>query len=98
MSTTKKAASKPAVQAEAEGDAVTVVKWRGEEFTVAADADDWPVELLVAFEDGKVAAAVRGALGPSQWSAFMRTRPRTRDLAELYDVIATALGLDDSGN
>lgn len=98
MATTKKAAGKPAVQAEAEGDATAVVKWRGHEFTVALDADDWPVELLVAFEDGRVAAAVRAALGPAQWSTFMRTKPRTRDLSELYDALATALGLDDSGN
>lgn len=88
---------KPAAQLEAEGEPKTVVGWRGHEFTVPSDPDDWTVETTLAFEEGKPASAVRGVLGPTQWAVVMKERPRNRDLGELFNAIAAALGLDSAG-
>lgn len=88
---------KSAAQIEAEGIAEIEVQWRTLTFTVAAEADDWSVETTLAFEEGKAASGVRGILGPEQWGELMETNPRNRDLGELFDAIAAALGLDTSG-
>jgi hypothetical protein len=88
---------KPAAQREAEAAEVVEVRWREQRFVVPADADDWPVPTVLAFEEGKAAIGVRGVLGPDQWDAFLSTNPRARDMGDLFDHIARALGLDDAG-
>ena len=88
---------KSAAQIEAEGIATVEVEWRGHTFTVTADPDDWPVETMLAFEEGKAASGVRGMLGATQWAELMKSKPRTRDLSDLFSAIAAAMGLNTAG-
>ena len=74
-----------------------LVKWREHEFTVPRDYDDWPVELAEAFEDGRSIAIVRGALGEKQWRLVKSEEPKVRDIRDLADDIATALGFGSVG-
>jgi hypothetical protein len=42
---------------------------------------------------------VRLILGPDQWAELMKDKPRNKDLGDLFETIAKALGLgDDAGN
>lgn len=88
-----------AAKAEATGEVVTEVTWRDQKFAVAASADDWPVDVLEAFEAGKAATALAGVLGPAQWARFKDTKPRpkVKDLTGLMDTIASKLGFQKSG-
>ena len=88
---------KSAAQLEAEGVGTTDVPWRAHTFTVPTDADDWTVETTLAFEEGKAASGVRLMLGDRQWAELIKDRPRNRDLADLFDTIAKALGLESAG-
>lgn len=88
----------PAVQLEAEGAITTELPWREFEFTIAATADDWPVEATLAFEQGKAATGVQVILGDEQWAALLKSKPTNRDLSDLFDSIAKANGLRSSGN
>lgn len=90
---------KSAAQIEAEGVETGEVKWRAHTFTaLVKDPDDWPVEVTMAFEEGKAATGVRLMLGKEQWAELMKDKPRNRDLGELFDAIAETFGLETSGN
>jgi len=90
--------NKSAAQIEAEGIETTDVEWRGHTFTVSTDPDNWSVETTLAFEEGKAASGVRSILGPKQWAEFMKSKPVNRDMADLFNEIAKALGLGTAGD
>lgn len=73
------------------------VEWNGNTYTIAASADDWPVEVTLAFEENKAATAVKMLLGAEQWDTFAAMRPTNRDMAELFDTIAKRLGFTSAG-
>jgi len=89
---------KSAAQIEAEGDPTITIDWRDLQFTIPAELEDWPVEVTLAFEDGKATNAVRMLLGPQQWATLAATHPRNRDVNDLFQVIASQLGLVTAGN
>jgi len=74
------------------------VTWRGHLFVIAADPDNWSVETTLAFEEGKAATGVRSILGPKQWAEFMKSKPVNRDMGDLFNEIAKALGLGTAGD
>lgn len=74
-----------------------VITWRGHEFTVPRDYDDWSIELVEAFEDGRELSIIRGALGPAQWRIVKSEEPKVRDIKGLAEDIATALGFRSVG-
>ena len=88
---------KSAAQLEAEGGEKITVPWRDFEFEVAADADDWDARTTLAFEQGKAVTGVQGILGPKQFAALMKTNPKNRDVGELFQTIAKAIGLEQPG-
>ena len=90
--------NKPAAQIEAEGIETTDVEWNGLTLTVPSDSDDWPVESVLAFEEGKVVSGLRAGLGAVQWAAVMKTKPLKRDLSSLFDSLAETLGFERAGN
>jgi len=57
-------------------------------------AEDWSVDALEAYEDGKLATLLREILGDS-WVAFKATKPKVSDLAALFESAEKAL---NSGN
>jgi hypothetical protein len=68
----------------------TPVEFRGKTYMLPL-AEDWPVAALEAFEDGKVAATIRG-LFPDRWNEIKQDAPRVKDLAEFASAIAEAIG------
>lgn len=88
--------SNEAREAEAKNEPA-VVTWREHEFTVPRDYDDWSLDLVEAFEDGRELAIIRGALGPAQWRVVKAEAPKVRDIKGLAEDIAIALGFQSVG-
>ena len=84
-------------KAEAQGENTAEVKFRGHTFTVSRDYDDYSVDLLESLEEGKTVGIVRGALGPAQWRIVRGMNLKARDLAELMEAIASAMGFGSAG-
>ena len=84
-------------KAEATGAKTAVVKWRGHEFEVATEYDDWSVDFVESLEEGKAVGIVRGALGPADWRSVKEQNLKMRDLSELANLIAQALGFGEAG-
>ena len=76
---------------------IAVVSWRGHEFEVSREYDDWSVDFLESIEEGKAVGIVRGALGPSQWRQVQAMNLKVRDLGDLGDAIVKALGFGSTG-
>ena len=86
---------KPAAQLEAEGVETTDVTWRGHTFTVATDPDDYPIAVVMAFENGRNLTGLEILFGPKQWGEFAKTKPTKRDATNLLEVMGEALGSGD---
>lgn len=54
------------------------------------------LDVLEAFEDGKLITAVRGLLGPAQWRTFRATGADAEALGRMIEHLEQAFGL--SGN
>ena len=79
-------------------DAKTVpVKFRGHEFAIATEYDEWTVDFLESLEEGKSVGIVRGSLGPQQWAVVKQMNLKVGDLGELATAITAALGFRSSG-
>ena len=88
--------SNEARKSEARGDLATV-EFRDETFTVSREYDEWTVDFLESLEEGKAVGIVRGALGPDQWRTVRAMNLKVRDLNELADLIAQAMGFGSAG-
>lgn len=81
--------------AEAEMTAETVtVDFGGQTFTMPASLDDADGDVIDAIDDQKLSHALQGLLGPEQWAAFKKTRPKVRDYGELFEAYAQKIGLE----
>ncbi|GAA4981223.1 hypothetical protein [Actinopolymorpha pittospori] len=79
-------------KAEARGESVAF-EYDGDSYVVPPPME-WDVDVLEAYEDGKVATTVRALLGASQWAKF-RSKPRTvQSLNDLFVSLQTAMGLE----
>lgn len=85
-------------KAEAHGEKTATVEFRGNTFEVSREFDDFSVDFVESLEEGKTVGIVRGALGPAQWRTVKAMNLKMRDLSELADEIASALGFGDAGN
>jgi hypothetical protein len=74
-----------------------IVEFRGETFEVSREYDDWTVDFLESLEEGKSVGIVRGALGPAQWRTVKAMNLKVRDLGELADLLAEAMGFGSAG-
>ena len=84
---------KPAAQLEAEKAPTTDITWRGHTVTVATDPDDYPIAVVMAFENGRNLTGLELLLGPKQWAGLVKTMKTKRDGADLLEVMGEALGL-----
>lgn len=73
------------------------VEFRGLTFTVPLERDDWSVDFLESLEEGKSVGIVRGAIGPDGWRLAKTLDLKVRDLNELADLIAKAMGFGSTG-
>jgi uncharacterized phage-like protein YoqJ len=84
-------------QDEARNPSTATFKWRGEEFTVSRERDEWTVDFLESLEEGKSVGIIRGALGPQQWRTVRAMNLKVRDLDDLSVAVANALGFGSTG-
>jgi len=78
-------------------DKAAVVEWRGHEFEVSREYGEWSVDFLESLEEGKSVGIVRGALGPSQWRTVKGMDLKVRELNDLAEQIAAAMGFGSTG-
>lgn len=76
---------------------IAKVAWRGFEFEVPLERDEWSVDFLESIEEGKAVGIVRGALGPKQWHVVRGMNLKVRDLNELAAEISKAMGFGSTG-
>lgn len=78
--------------------ATATFEWNDQTWTVPSDADEWPFDATEALEQGKALTFVRLVLGSAQMRQFARGgRTKTRDGAELMDLIVKAVGGKNPG-
>jgi len=58
-------------------------------------ADEWSLDAIEAFEDGKNASLMRAILGPVQWAKFKSVPRKGADLGNLFEAAEKAV---DAGN
>lgn len=73
------------------------VKWRGNDFTIPTEYDEWTVDFLESLEEGKSVGIVRGALGPQQWAVVKQMNLKVGELGDLASAITAALGFRSAG-
>lgn len=73
------------------------VPYGGQTYTIPAERDRWPLDVLEALEEGKMTIALRGLLGSKQWARFKATGPRTGDMGALWEAVGKAVGFDTVG-
>jgi hypothetical protein len=76
---------------------VVVTAPDGTTYTVPADRETWPVDVLEALEDGKMVRAMRALLGEKQWSRYKRNNVTAGDLNRLYEAVGKACGFESMG-
>lgn len=81
-----------ALKAEATNTKVKV-EFRGKEFLVEKDMDEWSLDVLEAYEEGNMVLTLRGLLGPSQWLTIKSFDLKLKDLKELAETFLGAIGL-----
>lgn len=64
------------------------------DFTIPA-AEDWSLDAIEAYEDGKIATLIREILGAEQWARF-KEKPRT--VSDLQGFMQAFEKATDSGN
>lgn len=72
-------------------------EFRGLTFTVPLEREEWSIDFLESLEEGKSAGIVRGAVGPDGWRMVKTLDLKVRDLNELADLIAKAMGFGSTG-
>jgi hypothetical protein len=56
--------------------------------------DDWDLDILEAYEEGRIVAVVKGLLGEAQYGAFKAMKRRTvGDLGRLFDALQEVMDL-----
>lgn len=85
------------VQVEALSDGTLAVAFRGDTFVVPV-IDEWTIEALEAFENGKGVQLLKQLLGQKQWARFRRSYGKKKDVDDLAEAIAEAGGFETSGN
>lgn len=91
--TTKKAALEAEAKEMAEESTVRSFMYRDIEFSIESDVDNWELEAMEAFEDGKSITVLRTLLGPEQWGKFMELKPKNKDFAEFAEKVFETVGV-----
>lgn len=73
-------------------DADVTFDYDGTTYTIPA-TKDWDLDVLEAYEDGKIAATVKAVLGAKQYATFRSVPRKVSDLADLFQSLQTAVGI-----
>lgn len=79
---------------EAQSPETATFTFRGVDFVIPRDRDDWPLTFSVALEEGaSMGLLAKHLLGAEQWATVGRLNLRRRDAMELLEEISKAMGL-----
>lgn len=95
------------VEAEATGQPFIVTSYKGREYKLPTDVDNWPLDLIavtvgttkddqLVVDHPRLASALQRLLG-DQWTDFLRSFPLRRDLLPASQQFAAAAGFDGKG-
>lgn len=87
--------AKDAIKAEAvQEDLMTEreFEFEGHTYTVPS-ADDWSIEAVEAFEDGKHIGVIRSILGPTQWRLYKQRHPKAKTAASFIEAMFADVGV-----
>lgn len=79
------------VKAEATGESIPF-SYDGEEYVIPPSSE-WSLDIIEAYEDGKVVKTVKTLLGDEQWAKFKSTPRTVADLGALFEAIQEATGV-----
>lgn len=79
-------------KAEATG-AEILFEYDGESYVIPP-AQEWDLDVLESYEDGKIASTCRALLGVEQWATFKTKRRTVSSLEELFLALQNALGVE----
>lgn len=68
------------------------------EFTVPADAMDWPAAASDDFEEGREREAIKKIIGLEQYAKAIELGARNRDIAAIVEEWFSVSGLAESGS
>lgn len=66
--------------------------YEGEDYSVAPSSE-WDLDVLEAFENGKLVTFLRGVLGSEQYAAYRKAHPKVGGLEPFVVAIQKALGI-----
>lgn len=89
------AENKAALEAEAKENNEIEFEFGGKTYVVDKNPDNWSIETMLAFEEGKSIGVVQAMLGPQQWTKFMATRPTNKTFGEFTEKLFGALGISE---
>lgn len=69
------------------------VEFRGDEYVLPKNVEEWPLDVMEAMEDEKPVSALRSLLGPAQWAKVKSHGLKMADLEEVTDTFLNAVGL-----
>ena len=73
------------------------VRFKNKNYKLPADPRDWDLEAMEAFEDGRIATAIRGVLGKTAWNEIKASGAKVRDLESLAEKIAKVYDFEAVG-
>lgn len=83
-----------AMVAEVSEPSTLAVEFRGLKLSIPASMEEWPIEVMEAFEQEQYVATCRELLGPAQWAAIKTLRLKVKDLHELVEACFSGVGVD----
>jgi hypothetical protein len=81
-----------AAKADALGQKITF-EFDGITFDVPS-ANEWDLDALEAYEDGKIVALIRALLGVEGWAKFRAKKRTVEDLNALFSALQKAMGIE----
>lgn len=87
------ATNKAALEAEAKSEEVAEFEYDGKKYKVDKNSENWSLDTMLAFEQGKSIGVVQAMLGPDQWTKFMSTKPTNKKFADFSERLFEVLGI-----
>lgn len=85
---------KTALKAEASNEGARSFTFNGEVYDIPSP-DDWTVDVVEAYEEGKIVSAIKAILGPKQWRKYKdKEKPLASDLKDFVEAMFEEAGVD----
>lgn len=90
----KDTTARDAAMAEAKDDNIITFDFEQRVYTIDKNKFTDDIDILEAFEDGKIITPIKLMLGDQQWLRFKSTKPNGEKLEAFANALLTAVGVD----